>query len=145
MKKIFTLIAICAIVTSCGQTGEQSKSAEDLEIFLASVEEENLTEGPTVSSAYWISSNFITYDSQKIVADYSKRYTLKSLQTSRDASSFNDLQTTQSNRRQLDLLKGSFVMPSPFDDALAGELSEISTKLVAMYGSGKHCYEDGVC
>jgi len=74
MKKIFTLIALCAIVTSCGQTGEQSKSAEDLEIFLASVEEENLTEGPTVSSAYWISSNFITYDSQKIVADYSKRY-----------------------------------------------------------------------
>ena len=145
MKKIFTLIAICAIVTSCGQTGEQSKSAEDLEIFLASVEEENLTEGPTVNSAYWISSNFITYDSQKIVADYSKRYTLKSLQTSRDASTFNDLQTTQSNRRQLDLLKGSFVMPPPFDDALAGELSEISTKLEAMYGSGKHCYEDGVC
>ena len=145
MKKIFTLIAICAIVTSCGQTGEQSKSAEDLEIFLASVEKENLTEGPTVSSAYWISSNFITYDSQKIVADYSKRYTLKSLETSRDASSFNDLQTTQSNRRQLDLLKGSFVMPPPFDDALAGELSEISTKLEAMYGSGKHCYEDGSC
>lgn len=145
MKKIFTLIAICAIVTSCGQSGEQSKTAEDLEKFLASVEEENLTEGPTVSSAYWISSNFITYDSQKIVADYSKRYTLKSLETSRNASSFNGLETTQSNRRQLDLLKGSFVMPPPFDDALAGELSEISTKLEAMYGSGKHCYEDGVC
>jgi hypothetical protein len=33
MKKIFTLIAVCAIVTSCGQTGEQSLTSEDLEIF----------------------------------------------------------------------------------------------------------------
>jgi len=145
MKKIFTLIAICAIVTSCGQSGEQSKSSEDLEIFLASVESENLLEGPTVSSASWISSNFITYDSQKVIADYSKRYTLKALETSRNASNFNDLVTTSSNRRQLELLKSSFVMPPPFDDKLAGELSEISTKLEAMYGSGKHCYDDGTC
>jgi len=145
MKKIFTLIAICAIVTSCGQSGEQSKSSEDLEIFLASVESENLLEGPTVSSASWISSNFITYDSQKVIADYSKRYTLKALETSREASNFNDLVTTPSNRRQLELLKSSFVMPPPFDDKLAGELSEISTKLEAMYGSGKHCYDDGSC
>ena len=145
MKKIFTLIAICAIVTSCGQSGEQSKSSEDLEKFLASVESENLLEGPTVSSASWISSNFITYDSQKVIADYSKRYTLKALETSRNASSFNDLVTTSSNRRQLELLKSSFVMPPPFDDKLAGELSEISTKLEAMYGSGKHCYDDGSC
>ena len=145
MKKIFTLIAICAIVTSCGQSGEQSKSSEDLEKFLASVESENLLEGPTVSSASWISSNFITYDSQKVIADYSKRYTLKALETSRNASNFNDLVTTSSNRRQLELLKSSFVMPPPFDDKLAGELSEISTKLEAMYGSGKHCYDDGTC
>ena len=145
MKKIFTLIAVCAIVTSCGQTGEQSLTSEDLEIFLESVEQENLIEGPTVSSASWISSNFITYDSQKVIADYSKRYTLKALETSRKASSFNELSTTSSNRRQLELLKGSFVMPPPFDDDLAGELSDISTKLEAMYGSGKHCYEDGLC
>ena len=145
MKKIFTLIAICAIVTSCGQSGEQSKSSEDLEKFLASVESENLLEGPTVSSASWISSNFMPYDSQKVIADYSKRYTLKALETSRDASNFNDLVTTSSNRRQLELLKSSFVMPPPFDDKLAGELSEISTKLEAMYGSGKHCYDDGSC
>ena len=145
MKKIFTLIAVCAIVTSCAQTGEQSLTSEDLEIFLESVEQENLIEGPTVSSASWISSNFITYDSQKVIADYSKRYTLKALETSRKASSFNELSTTSSNRRQLELLKGSFVMPPPFNDDLAGELSDISTKLEAMYGSGKHCYEDGLC
>ena len=79
MKKFFTLVAISAIVTSCSQTSEQSVSEADLKLFLDEVEESNLKEGPIVSSAYWIGSNFITFDSQNIVADYGKRYTLKSV------------------------------------------------------------------
>tara|TARA_B100000768_G_scaffold182045_1_gene208794 strand:- start:3112 stop:4926 length:1815 start_codon:yes stop_codon:yes gene_type:complete len=145
MKNLFMLIAISAIVTSCAPSGEQSKSLDDLDLFLSSVEEDNLKEGPTISSASWISSNFITYDSQKVIADYGKKYTLKALETSREASTFNDIATSDTNRRQLELLKSSFIMPPPFDEKLAGELSSISTKLDAMYGSGKHCYEDGAC
>ena len=145
MKKLFLLIAIAAIVTSCSQTSEQTKSENDLEIFLEQIEKDNLSEGPIVSSAYWIGSNFINHDSQNIVADYSKRYTLKSLENSRKASSFNNLETSDSNRRKLELLKSSFVMPPPLDESLASELSSISTKLEAMYGSGEYCYEDGNC
>ena len=145
MKKLFTLIAISAIVTSCAPSGEQSQSLDDLDLFLASVEEENKIEGPIASSAYWIGSNFITYDSQKVVADYGKRNTLDALETSRKASTFNNLEVSVSDRRKLELLKSSFVMPPPFDEGLAGELSQISTKLEAMYGTGKHCYEDGTC
>ena len=33
MKKLFTLIAISAIVTSCSQTSEQSASEADLKLF----------------------------------------------------------------------------------------------------------------
>ena len=58
MKKFFTLVAISAIVTSCSQTSEQSASEADLKLFLDEVEESNLKEGPIVSSAYWIGSNF---------------------------------------------------------------------------------------
>ena len=39
MKKLFMLIAMSAIVTSCAPSGEQSKSLDDLDLFLASVEE----------------------------------------------------------------------------------------------------------
>jgi len=145
MKKLFLLIAIAAIVTSCSQTSEHTKSENDLEIFLEQIEKDNLSEGPIVSSAYWIGSNFINHDSQNIVADYSKRYTLKSLENSRKASSFNNLETSDSNRRKLELLKSSFVMPPPLDENLASELSSISTKLEAMYGSGEYCYKDGSC
>ena len=36
-------------------------------------------------------------------------------------------------------------MPSPYDSELAKELSNISTELEAMYGTGSHCFEDGQC
>ena len=42
MKKLFMLIAMSAIVTSCAPSGEQSKSLDDLDAFLASVEKDNL-------------------------------------------------------------------------------------------------------
>ena len=105
----------------------------------------NKKDGPIIYSASWISSNFITYDSQKVIADYGTRYTLKSLERSREASAFDDLSTSTENRRMLNILKSSFVMPPPLNKELASELSSITTSLEAMYGSGEHCYEDGSC
>jgi peptidyl-dipeptidase A len=145
MKNFLFLTLICIIVTSCDQSSEQSDQNEDLDKFLALVEEENKKDGPVIYSASWISSNFITYDSQKVIADYGTRYTLKSLERSRQASAFDDLKTTSENRRMLNILKSSFVMPPPLDEDLAAELSEISTGLEAMYGAGEHCFEDGSC
>ncbi len=145
MKNFLFLTLICIIVTSCAQSSEQSDQNEDLDKFLELVEEENKKDGPVIYSASWISSNFITYDSQKVIADYGTRYTLKSLERSRQASAFDDLKTTSENRRMLNILKSSFVMPPPLDEDLAAELSEISTGLEAMYGAGEHCFEDGSC
>ena len=144
MKNFLSLILII-IVTSCAPTSEQTNEIQDLEDFLSSVEEENKKEGPVIYSASWISSNFITYDSQKVIADYGTRYTLKSLERSRQAASFDDIKTSPENRRMLDILKSSFVMPPPLDNALASELSQITTNLEAMYGSGEYCFEDGSC
>ena len=92
-----------------------------------------------------ISSNFITFDSQKVIADYGTRYTLDALDKARRASSFDDLEVSDEKRRMLNILKTSFVMPPPLDSELAAELSKITTSLGAMYGSGEHCFDDGVC
>ena len=145
MKNFLYITLAFIIVTSCAPSSEQSLQSEDLDNFLVMVEEENKKDGPIIYSASWISSNFITYDSQKVIADYGTRYTLKSLERSRQASAFDDLKTTSENRRMLNILKSSFVMPPPLDEDLAAELSEISTGLEAMYGAGEHCFEDGSC
>ena len=144
MKNFLSLILLI-IVTSCAPSGEQTQTNQDLEEFLANVELENKKDGPVIYSASWISSNFITYDSQKVIADYGTKYTLKSLERSRQAASFDRLNTSKENRRMLNILKSSFVMPPPLDVMLASELSEITTSLEAMYGSGEHCFDNGEC
>ena len=144
MKNFLSLILII-IVTSCAPSSEQTLSNQDLEEFLANVESENKKDGPVIYSASWISSNFITYDSQKVIADYGTKSTLKSLQRSREAASFDGLDTSKENQRMLNILKSSFVMPPPLDEELASELSEITTSLEAMYGSGEYCFDDEEC
>ena len=144
MKNFLSLISII-IVTSCAPSSEQTLNNQDLEEFLANVESENKKDGPVIYSASWISSNFITYDSQKVIADYGTKSTLKSLQRSREAASFDGLDTSKENQRMLNILKSSFVMPPPLDEELASELSEITTSLEAMYGSGEYCFDYEEC
>ena len=144
MKNFLSLISII-IVTSCAPSSEQTPSNQDLEEFLANVESENKKDGPVIYSASWISSNFITYDSQKVIADYGTKSTLKSLERSREAASFDGLDTSKENQRMLNILKSSFVMPPPLDEELASELSQITTSLEAMYGSGEYCFDDEEC
>ena len=145
MKKFLSILSILVIVTSCVPSGEQTNQIEELDIFLNEIEKENLEFGPVISSASWISSNFITFDSQKVIADYGTRYTLDALDKARRASSFDNLEVSDEKRRMLNILKTSFVMPPPLDNELAAELSKIRTSLAAMYGSGEHCFEDGAC
>ena len=145
MKIFLSMISIAFIVASCDTSSELNSQNQKLEDFLSKVEEENKKDGPIISSASWISSNFITFDSQKVIADYGTRYTLNSLEKARKASSFDNMKTSPENNRMLKILKSSFVMPPPLDESLARELSEITTSLEAMYGSGEYCYEDGHC
>ena len=145
MKKYLSIYLLLLIVASCVPGSEQIDRNKEIEDFLSNIEEENKNDGPVIYSASWISSNFITYDSQKVIADYGTRYTLKSLERSREASAFDDVSTSAENRRMLNILKSSFVMPPPLNKELASELSSITTSLEAMYGSGEHCYEDGSC
>ena len=67
------------ILISCTDSAD-SVTEQDAKDFLAEVQEKAVTEGPVYSSAYWIQSNFISYDSQKVAADFSKRGTLESLE-----------------------------------------------------------------
>ena len=145
MKIFLSMISIAFIVASCDTSSELNSQNQKLEDFLSKVEEENKKDGPIISSASWISSNFITFDSQKVIADYGTRYTLNSLEKARKASSFDNIKTSPENNRMLKILKSSFVMPPPLDESLASELSEITTSLEAMYGAGEYCYVDGHC
>ena len=140
-----TIFFSILVFSSCSSQKPNALTESDAEAFLQRVELEDKTLGPIVSSAYWIGANFITYDSQKVVADYGKRYQLLALERARQASSFDNVEVSEENRRKLNLIKSSFVMPSPLNEELAGEISSISAELDAMYGTGEHCFADDDC
>ena len=144
-KFFFSALLSIFLFSSCSSEQTNTLNESDVEAFLERVELEDKTLGPIASSAFWIGSNFITYDSQKVVADYGKRFQLLALERARQASSFDDVEVSNTNRRKLNLIKSSFVMPSPLDEGLAGEISTISAELDAMYGTGQHCFGEGDC
>ena len=92
----------------CSNNGHEQPTAEQAKEFLEEYETTATTEGPVISSAYWIASNFITHDSQVVAADYGKRYTLKGLEESRKAASFDDIAVDPLDRRALNLIKNGF-------------------------------------
>ena len=145
MKRFLYLIFLLPLVIGCSNNGQEQPTAEQAKEFLEEYETTATTEGPVISSAYWIASNFITHDSQVVAADYGKRYTLKGLEQARKAASFDDIAVDPLDRRALNLIKNGFTMPPPLDDELAGELSQIMTELEAMYGTGKHCFSEDDC
>ena len=140
-----TVLLSIVVISSCSSQQAPALNESDVETFLERVELEDKTLGPVASSAYWLQANFITYDSQKVVADYGKRFQLLALDRARQASTFDDVEVSEENRRKLNLIKNSFVMPSPLDDALAGEIANIMAELDAMYGAGQHCFGEGDC
>ena len=145
MKK--TLLSTCCIVllSACSYDQDDKLTENDVKEFLLEYEKKYTQDGPVISSAFWIASNFINHDSQVIAADYSKRYTLDALESARTAASFDGLDLDPLDRRALNLIKNGFVMPPPLDEDLAGELSQIMTELEAMYGTGKHCFSEDDC
>ena len=140
-----TVLLSIVVISSCSSQQAPTLNESDVETFLERVELEDKTLGPVASSAYWLQANFITYDSQKVVADYGKRFQLLALERARQASTFDDVEVSGENRRKLNLIKNSFVMPSPLDDTLAGEIANIMAELDAMYGAGEHCFGEGDC
>ena len=140
-----TVLLSIVVISSCSSQQAPALNESDVETFLERVELEDKTLGPVASSAYWLQANFITYDSQKVVADYGKRFQLLALERARQASTFDDVEVSEENRRKLNLIKNSFVMPSPLDDTLAGEIANIMAELDSMYGAGQHCFGEGDC
>ena len=140
-----TVLLSIVVISSCSSQQAPALNESDVETFLERVELEDKTLGPVASSAYWLQANFITYDSQKVVADYGKRFQLLALERARQASTFDEVEVSEENRRKLNLIKNSFVMPSPLDDTLAGEIANIMAELDAMYGAGEHCFGEGDC
>ncbi|GLX79942.1 peptidase M2 [Thalassotalea insulae] len=161
MKKTFTQsgIALCVMLalSACNQDSQssntQNPAAEnqnsvatkklDVAKFLADVEKEQVALNLENSRANWIYANFITDDTAALAAAADQKSTEAGVRFAMEAAKFDNIDVTADQRRKLNTLKQSLVMPAPQDPAKSAELAKIGSQLGGMYGKGKYTNKDG--
>ena len=158
MNKLFnkTGVALCVMValSACNQEAkketsaatpvvEKALTAQDAEKFLTDVEKEMVQLNLEGSRAAWIYSNFITEDTAALSAASDQKSTEAGVRFAMAAAKFDDVKVSDEQRRKLNGLKQSLVMPAPQDSAKSAELAKIASELGGMYGKGTYTTKDG--
>lgn len=157
-NKLFnkTGVALCIMValSACNQETkkeadtsttvvEKALSAQDAEKFLNDVEKELVALNLEGARAAWIYSNFITDDTAALSAAADQKSTEAGVRFAMEAAKFDAVEVSADQRRKLNTLKQSLVMPAPQDPEKSAELAKIGSELGAMYGKGKYTTKDG--
>jgi peptidyl-dipeptidase A len=118
-------------------------TAQDAEKFLATTATEMVQLNLEGSRAAWINSNFITEDTSALAAAADQKSTEAGVRFAMQAAKFDNVDVSADQRRKLNILKQSLVMPAPQDSAKSAELAKIGAELNSMYGKGDYTTKDG--
>ncbi len=118
-------------------------TAQDAEKFLAATAKELVQLNTEGSRAAWINSNFITEDTSALAAAADQESTEAGVRFAMQAAKFDRVEVSDEQRRKLNILKQSLVMPAPQDSAKSAELANIGAELNSMYGKGKYTSKSG--
>ncbi len=152
--KITTLaIVVATSLAACSQKAEITQStpqalptvltSNDAQVFLDKVAKEQVALALSINRAEWIYSNFITEDTSALAAEASQKATEASVKFAMQAASFDAIDVTPIQRRQLNILKQSIVLPAPQDSAKSAELAKIGAELGSIYGKGSYTTQAG--
>jgi peptidyl-dipeptidase A len=111
---------------------------EEAEAFIAAAEKDLFDFVVESGKVQWINATYITDDTDALAAKYGEIGTEKSVKYALEAAKFQNVAgLSAENKRKLDILRGSIVLPAPTKAGAAKELNEIATKLNSAYGKGK--------
>ncbi|MEW6991289.1 M2 family metallopeptidase [Colwelliaceae bacterium 6441] len=122
---------------------EKTLTAQDAQTFLIETEKELVTLGIEGARAEWIYSNFITDDTAALSAASSQKSTEAGVRFAMAAAKFDEVKVSDEQRRKLNTLKQSLVMPAPQDTEKSAELAKIGSELGGMYGKGTYTTKAG--
>ena len=162
MKSILKITAIASALTlalsGCNQetdttTNTQSATnvsevkapltSADAEAFLSKVEKEINALNIEGARAEWIYQNFITEDTAALSSEAAQKSTEAGVSFAMEAAKFDDVDVTADQRRKLNILKQSLVIPAPQDSAKSAELAKLGADMGAMYGKGTYTTQAG--
>ena len=141
---VATLGAGLGLVACGGGTSTPSQpagpTAADAKAFVEKADAELLDLSRRLSQAQWVSSNFITTDTEAISANAYQQFIAATMKMAKDAARFDAVQVDADTKRRLELFKlATIPLPAPSDPAKQDELTKLAAGLEADYGRGKYC------
>lgn len=136
-----TVDALTAAATSSVETRPTVQEAKE---FLDAAERDIVEASRVGARAAWINANFVTEDTNSLVADASAVGSKLSTRLSNEAKRFNDVDLPVDMRRKIDMLKRGSNFPAPNRDGAADELAKIMAGLDATYATGTFTLPDAV-
>ena len=129
--------------TQAKQTSPKTLTSQDAQVFLDDAAKEMVALGVSNARAAWIYANFITEDTASLAAESDQKSTEAGVRFAMQAATFDKVDVNPTQRRQLNILKQSLVLPAPQDSAKSAELAQIGAELGSIYGKGSYTTKEG--
>jgi peptidyl-dipeptidase A len=157
LKVSAVALIVASTLTACNEGTSQSVKVEhhkqiqpkkvltsaDAQVFLDAVAKEMVQLNLDGSQAEWIYSNFITEDTASLAAKANQKSTEAGVRFAMKAAEFDAVEVSDVQRRQLNILKQSLVLPAPQNTEKSAELAQIGAKLGSLYGKGTYTTKAG--
>ncbi|MGI9222461.1 MAG: M2 family metallopeptidase [Woeseiaceae bacterium] len=151
MKKFLVLVAVTALVSACGQSGDSGGSSsgsaptETAEEFVARINSEYEVWWRELNAANWVNATYISDDTNIVRAKAQERFAVWHAKSVEEAKHYDGQELNAETARALEVLKRSAQMVAPNDDAKRAELAAILSEMRGTYGAGQYCRSDSDC
>lgn len=135
-SSVLFLVAAGAVLLLAGCAGEERPTAAE---FTTAAEETLIEHYYDGSRAAWVQSTYINEDTTALAARFGAEALTRAIDFAQEAATYDAASEADEVARKLDLLRGGLTLAAPADEAKIEELSQITTRMEATYGSGKHC------
>jgi peptidyl-dipeptidase A len=135
--------AVAMLLAGCGEGGAPAAAKEDAATFLANAEKELSEFSDYSARVAWVNANFITEDTDWLVARAGSEGTLMSVRLANATKQYEGQTLTPEQQRKMNILRAGITMPAPSTGTaeeqkkIADELSEVMTRISSTYGKGK--------
>ena len=135
--------AVAMLLAGCGGGDAADATKEDAATFLANAEKELAEFADYSARVAWVNANFITDDTDWLVARAGSEGTLMSVRLANATKAYEGQTLTQDQQRKMNILRAGITMPAPSagtpeeQKKIADELAEVMTRISSTYGKGK--------
>lgn len=143
-SKLLVRVAAAALTLtaySAAHAADPKPTAAEAIAFVTRAETDLAKVNTYAAKAAWVRATYITEDTQWLEAKAGAEQNELATRLAMQAARYNGVKLDPVNRRKLELLKRSLVLPAPNRPGAADRLATLASKLDSTYSTGKFTYQ----